>query len=1015
MSSDTDLPLALNHDQVRASTTYPSAPGNFYSHIHVGAGGRSHLGNVYNYGPTEDQQILQSILQSLHYPEMGQRGTDVPDAGTDTFEWLFEDYARQPFHDSDESDEYEQEYPDDEIQCDDGETPGQERWETTSEGELSGVESTYSEDQSGRDDIAVKLRSWLKDDGDSVYWVTGKPGSGKSTLMKFLRDHDSTYALLQEWAQEDLLIVADHFFWLPGTQLQKSFEGFDRSLMHAILSSLAADITSAKTICAKRRWSLTASHRPWSRSEFKQMFRNLGGLHGVRVFLLIDGLDECCPQQKHEDLMDGIMDIVGLPNVRACLSSRPWREFATRLERSPSLCLEWITRLDMVTYVSNRIHQATRGRAMMARELRELIYLVVDRADGVFLWVELVVRAVIVELKKGRGLSRLSSIVEGFPSELDDYFTMLIYERIEKTTVNTSDTASLFSLAIQLEQRHSLHNYYSRVFEKYAFLDFWLLSRGALDHPMECPDTNVPKYGQEKVSEMRAETRSFLELASKDLLVLRGSHVTFTHRTVLDFLTNGAVSEAIRKRSPPHFRQPDFILCVQTLRCIHSMMMSDINCQTVDDALYIVARHPRLNTTTKWNHSPITTVCESLAIDHLHNTQRCLGIGGGLSVGPFIHYIRSFPKTPTKFAMAPMPYRYVQALYRNWPHVAHTWLTRQHLSESGYTSTHIRQMRLRNLCSACTDIMHDCLYSGVMPDRWIAPKKSVSRKRFNPKKVSNISVQLDDGPRRSLCEFCGVHLPRSTDCGLRDAFLLFEKIAFERLYPSGDNLARNHHINPALERRIAKILPFELSWSLLRRADGLQALRTTLRFRQFVWCRQKLRAVRSLLTTIRRQLFVIASVDVVTDGSTHEIFLCSLQAAWETFIASFIGSPTWQAASNHLKDWCECCKNTISWNESVVVSLRSDRFAAFCEACHEAAAPPLGLEQQSYVFTVRMKHASNLPSTVGSRENRSTVDAIAKIISWYSDTAPAFGLEYMIPPDIMEIQRALLLVPESQQ
>ena len=69
---------------------YPTGPGNTYRNVHVSAGAVSHLGNSYIYGPTEDQQILQAILQSLRYPEMGQRGRDVPDAGADTFEWLFE-------------------------------------------------------------------------------------------------------------------------------------------------------------------------------------------------------------------------------------------------------------------------------------------------------------------------------------------------------------------------------------------------------------------------------------------------------------------------------------------------------------------------------------------------------------------------------------------------------------------------------------------------------------------------------------------------------------------------------------------------------------------------------------------------------------------------------------------------------------------------------------------------------------------------------------------------------------
>jgi hypothetical protein len=41
--------------------------------------------------------------------------------------------------------------------------------------------------------------SWLSS-GNGIFHVSGKPGSGKSTLMKFLCDHPRTQEELQEWA-----------------------------------------------------------------------------------------------------------------------------------------------------------------------------------------------------------------------------------------------------------------------------------------------------------------------------------------------------------------------------------------------------------------------------------------------------------------------------------------------------------------------------------------------------------------------------------------------------------------------------------------------------------------------------------------------------------------------------------------------------------------------------------------------------------------------------------------------
>lgn len=717
MSSDINLPLALKHGQVTANMAYPFVSGNVYSNFHVHDSARAHVGNSYSYGPTEDQQILQSILQSLHYPEMGQRSRDVSDSKAGTFEWLFEDRDDQTSHISNKSDR------------DDA--------------------GKYSYEQRRRNDLAMELRCWLKDDRDSVFWVTGKPGSGKSTFMKFLRDHDGTDELLREWAQDDHLIVADHFFWLPGTQLQNSFEGLGRSLMHAILSSLATDTNSAKTICGKRRWSLNTSNRLWSQSELKRMFSNLGGLRGIRLFILIDGLDECCPQDSHDELMDTLMDIVQRPNFKTCLSSRPWKEFTAKLCRTRTLRLDKITQFDMVAYTKERICKTTRDQRLTAGEINNLVRLVTDRADGVFLWVELVVRAVDVELKKDRGLSRVHSIVNDFPSELKEYFTALIFERIEKTSGNTTDTASVLSLAMQLRERPSrfpdhLAQYTLR------FIDFWLLSRGALDHDLEFPGGDAPKNSQTPIAVMRQQTQTFLELASKDLLVLRFDGVDFLHRTIYDFLKTKSINELILRGSPSHFQRPDFLSNVLGLRCMYAMMAPDVQCGQVDQFLADAVRSSGENATTR----TLATACETLAIDHLHSSGACLGfvaVKGGRWPSTE-HKFGVFMTGPDDLATNWLPYRYIRAFFRHWPHTANTVLR-----GPGQSYMTISHLRLRDLCHACTDIMHDCIHHGAIPNDWLT--QLVPREDFEP--IRGKHVQTDDGPQHSTCEFCKVYLPYS--------------------------------------------------------------------------------------------------------------------------------------------------------------------------------------------------------------------------------------------------------------
>lgn len=68
------------------------------------------------------------------------------------------------------------------------------------------------------------------------YFVNGKAGSGKSTLMKFILQHRRTEDALTRWAGPNSEFVLLHFFfWNTGTPLQKTHVGLLPALLHAIL------------------------------------------------------------------------------------------------------------------------------------------------------------------------------------------------------------------------------------------------------------------------------------------------------------------------------------------------------------------------------------------------------------------------------------------------------------------------------------------------------------------------------------------------------------------------------------------------------------------------------------------------------------------------------------------------------------------------------------------------------------------------------------------------------------
>jgi hypothetical protein len=80
------------------------------------------------------------------------------------------------------------------------------------------------------------LLPWLRK-GTGIYWIQGKPGSGKSTLMKFLHDYPRTSEILYQWRLGLEHTSAWFFFNERGSYIEKSFEGLLRSVVREMIST----------------------------------------------------------------------------------------------------------------------------------------------------------------------------------------------------------------------------------------------------------------------------------------------------------------------------------------------------------------------------------------------------------------------------------------------------------------------------------------------------------------------------------------------------------------------------------------------------------------------------------------------------------------------------------------------------------------------------------------------------------------------------------------------------------
>ena len=63
-------------------------------------------------------------------------------------------------------------------------------------------------------ELKIPFEDWLLH-GQGVFHISGKPGSGKSTLMKMLCSHRRTASALRKWAGEKKLVFTVKDFRQP--------------------------------------------------------------------------------------------------------------------------------------------------------------------------------------------------------------------------------------------------------------------------------------------------------------------------------------------------------------------------------------------------------------------------------------------------------------------------------------------------------------------------------------------------------------------------------------------------------------------------------------------------------------------------------------------------------------------------------------------------------------------------------------------------------------------------------
>ena len=289
---------------------------------------------------------------------------------------------------------------------------------------------------------------WLEK-GQGTYWINGKAGSGKSTLMSFLCKDDRTLEHLRCWSANrgKIVLMPEFYFWSGGTQMQKSIEGLLRSLIWQVLQLLPdLDITS---IAFQSRDMIPAWTERRLQNTLRSLLHQASGSHLLCFF--IDGLDEYEGDQPN--LIRFIQVLVQSNTVKVCLSSRPDRVFNQAFGTSAKLRLQDLTHSDIQKVVVDRVRGMPQFQSMAEQRsdwLEIITHSILARADGVFLWVTLAVNDQICGLENGDSLEQLEERLGSLPDKVEGIYARMLGQ-IEK--VYRKEASILLQMASQTKCR----------------------------------------------------------------------------------------------------------------------------------------------------------------------------------------------------------------------------------------------------------------------------------------------------------------------------------------------------------------------------------------------------------------------------------------------------------------------------------------------------------------------------------------------------------------------------------
>ncbi|KAF9761854.1 hypothetical protein IL306_003662 [Fusarium sp. DS 682] len=486
------------------------------------------------------------ILDSLTFSTMERRFEAVPDAHKRTFEWIF-DQSHNP----------------------------RINWHNFSQWTAS---------------------------SNGLYWINGKAGSGKSTLMKFILLDQRTRKYLESWAGSDQLIISHHFFWRKGSEYQRSIPGLLRALLVQTFRQkpellevvLGGQLESLVEVLADHLYltqesledgselpmlpNMRDKLQHWSMTDLTEALRNLTrkNIGNTRFFFLVDGLDEF--DGDHLEVVQLLREISLSDRIKICVSSRPLPIFQKTLGQDPRLRLQDLTEDDIYLVVEEKLLKHPYMAPVIERSLGRAILIakkIIYKASGVFLWVHLVIKSLVNGLINNDSITDLEHRLDILPPDLEDLYWHML-RNIDP--LYRPQTGIMCRICLQAQQPVRA---LSLSFAEEVVHDKRIAVRATR---RDIPESEY----KQRISDLTIRLQS----VCAGLLETQVDHVVFLHRTVGDFFAKPEVKQLLDEFMSGSQSHPDMLLLHASILELKwtSSSSSDLFWDIVEGALCAATR-----------------------------------------------------------------------------------------------------------------------------------------------------------------------------------------------------------------------------------------------------------------------------------------------------------------------------------------------------------------------------------------------------------------------------------------